>query len=270
MTDSFIEDLVQIVPEKHHYIEPKYDDISAFVTKTDEKLTIDSFERFRDEPRRPRGTTTVWDVPSLLKLLHTSDATIFADDTAKRITAILNYDEGWRDYRLILQLKHSPEWTMWADNNGKLMRQSVFAEFLEDAAISVTDPSAAELIQIAHTFHAKKKVDFESGVRLDSGDVSFTYREETAANAGRKGDIKIPEEFQLRLPVYAGGGLVEPVARLRYRVEDSGLLLGYRIPRIEEYARAAFTALIDEVTTALDEASQPMVYGPAPEPIREI
>jgi hypothetical protein len=79
------------------------------------------------------------------------------------------------------------------------MSQAQFAEHLEDMAHTIVEPSAADLLEVAKTFQAKRNVDFSQAVRLDSGDVELSYAETTTAKVGTKGHIEVPSVFTLAL-----------------------------------------------------------------------
>lgn len=250
---------------------PDLDNVQSFIVRSDESRQTDSFERYLPEPRRARGTTSVIDVDSfsdLVKRLGDSSTVVFATQTKSTVTAIVNYENGWRDHRLVLNLELSPEWQHWAGQDGKLLRQVQFAEHIEDGLASVVEPPAADLLEIAQTFQAKRSLQFESGTRLQSGDVQFKFHEETTAGAGQMGNIDIPETIRLQVPLYRNGAIFPVTARLRYRITPDGLGLGYKLDRPDDLLQAGFKEVVDKLATDLDGFL--LVHGTAPDAIREI
>ena len=109
-----------------------------------------------------------------------------------------------------------------------------------------------------------------SGARLQSGDVSLVYKEETTANAGSskgKGTIEIPERFTLRLAPFIGAAPVEITARFRYRIEDGRLLLNYKMQRPDIAEKEAFDALVTQIGENTPEGV-PVLFGTAPASLR--
>lgn len=249
----------QVVPDTEH--------ILSYVTNSDEHRDFDSLERYLPNPRRDRGTTTVLDVDSFNKLSDGTvqlDAVAYADRGPSRITAVLN-DKGWRDHRIVVALQLSREWNHWAAADGKLLNQIAFAEHIEDGLAAITSPPAADLMEVVQNFQTKRKVEFQSGHRTQSGEVQFQYKEEATATAGGKGGhIEVPEHFTLRIPVYERGDVYDLTARLRFRIGQDGLLLGYKLDRAGDVKDAAFDAEVAKLAVIKS------VFGPAPDTIREL
>lgn len=206
-------------------------------------------------PRRKRGTVQVLDIPSYIAQYgkHSGDATeTFADPKAFTITAVLNADDAdepaHRDHRLILSLKKTPQWLAWESVSGKMIAQQEFAEFLEERAIDVRQPTSAEVLELAQHFEAKTNVDFKSGDVLSSGQRQLVYEETIAAKAGQKGDLEIPTQLELALQPFEGGDTFKVVARFRYRINNGRLLLGVTLERPEDILKLAFTETCESVS----------------------
>ena len=137
---------------------------------------------------------------------------------------------GWRDHVAIYNCPLSTEWKTWVANNGKSMNQEQFAKFIEDNAIDIASPPAADMIEISRTLEAKKKVNFSSGTRLDNGQTQITYEEEIQGTAA-KGQLQIPQEFTVGLAVLEGGPKYAVAARLRYRIDGAKLSMWYDLLR---------------------------------------
>lgn len=267
-----VADLADRASIRNNHIEPETSGVQNYVIGDDERIVTDSFERYLDVPRRNRGNTTVTDAKSFAKILELqadpADTILFANEHSQRVTAVLNA-HGWRDWTITLDLQLAPEWKHWTGLNNKLVKQTTFAEHIEDGISAITTPSAADLMEIVQSFQATRSVNFESGVRLQSGDVAFRYHEETQAGAGQKGQLEVPETFTLQLPVYRHGPGYMLEARLRYRISQEGLGLGYKLQRLDDIVAAAFSDAVDEIAENTSHP-YPTVHGPAPHAVDAI
>lgn len=247
---------------------PRADELYINVVGDGQRVDAQSYEKYLNEPRRPRGESTVTDVDSFATMLRQDDhqgAVIFADQPRATLTAIVNF-EGWRDHRVTLNLVLSDQFQRWQRLNGQLLGQDGFAEFIEDNLADITDPAAADMLEMVQNVQATKGVEFQSGTRIDSGSVQFMYVETVEARAGRGGELEVPKTFDIAIPVWRGGPLMPMRASLRFRVDKSGLLLGFKIAQLEEYQRRAFDSSVNELLDAivLDELGHVLVNGPAP------
>ncbi len=130
------------------------------------------------------------------------------------------------------------------------MTQFEFATFIEDNVKDVREPAGADMLEIARTLEATKKVDFVSGIRLSDGQREFTYNEQIEGTS-RKGQVKVPEHFILGSPVFVAGTLYRVTARLRYRIEAGKLRLWCDLLNPHEIERDAFGAIVEKVDDAV-------------------
>jgi len=220
-------------------------------------------EAFRDRPRRQTGTVNVHDAPAFIAYMtkHAlGESEVWADIANQQLVAIINANQGngdgpdspsgagWGDHRAQLTLRKTPAWTAWESGNRKFIAQTSFAEHVEERLPDFATPSGADMLELAQSFKAHTKVNFESSRRLKSGETTLEYREETEATAGKKGTIAIPDVFTLGIAPFDGTQGYKVNARFRYRITDGTLLLGYVLERPEDILRAAF----DDIVTAVD------------------
>lgn len=221
-----------------------------------------------DRPRRKTGTYKVHDADSFLAYIgkHGDQGTeVWADSVNAVLTGVLNANEAGdyldarhEDHRVVYGVQHTDAWKAWIANDGRLLDQVSFAEHIEARSIDVIQPSAAEMLELAQTFQAKTKVDFESSQLLSSGERQFEFRETTDAKAGRKGTLSIPTEFSLALTPFEGADPFKVKARFRYRINDGGLSLGYRLERPNDVLREAFLSVVTKVQSALADDAYPI------------
>lgn len=188
----------------------------------------ESLENMLDIPTRKRGTVTLRDANSFVLLVDkhkTFNTTIFGRYDPPRFVAV--FDDhgsevpGWKEHRAVFDCPLSVEWKTWVAKSGVSMTQADFAKFIEDNLPDIAQPPAADMLEISRTLEAKKKVNFASGVRLSNGQNQLTYEEEISGTAAR-GQIQVPEEFTIGIPVLESGVKYAVTARLRYRIQDGG------------------------------------------------
>ena len=215
---------------------------------------------FADEPQRLRGTTALHDGPSFVEIVKQHDqgrTRIYADGYDLNFIAVFNdvdrtYIPGWCDHRATYVLRRSPEWLLWerADlEHGGMMDQEQFAEHIELCADDIVEPTAASMLELAQTFHAKKGVNFRSANILANGEQQFTYEEDLQATAGTGGKLEVPREFKLALRPFDNGEKYAVTARLRFRLTGSKLSLGYKLVRPDVVTRDAFDLLAGHIAT---------------------
>lgn len=240
----------------------------------DGKLITFELDKYADHPRRAEGRVSLNDPDSFIAYVnrHRDEAatTLWTDVNAGTVTAVFDDhakdagDPGFGRHRAILQLQNTPEWTHWIDGSGTPMSQQEFAEHIEDGTVSIFEPDAATMLELAQSFQAATSVDFKSGTRLSSGETQLRYEEKVDAQAGPSGSITIPNTIKLRLGVFVGGGLpreqeatdgdgqpalYELTARFFYRIGGGKLAMGYKLIRPDVARQLAF----DDLTSTISE-----------------
>lgn len=252
--------------------------IYGWITPNGDVEQIDlTGDEYLEQPRRKAGRVTVEDVDSFAAyyLRHADDSSeVFADLDAATVTAVLDGHHaadsdqmewgggGWQQHRLTLALRKTDPWKDWTGNDGRMMGQAEFAEFLEshatDVAIDSGSITAADLLEVAQKFQAHTKVTFSSGKRISSGETQLTYAEEIDAKAGDRGTIEVPNQFTLAIRPFddADGELL--IARFRYRVNGGNLTLGYKL---DNPARLFREAVAQVVAKAAEATSATIMRG---------
>lgn len=225
-------------------------------------------EKFRETPRRKTGLFSAHTADAFISYMEkhvTPNSEVWADLTTRSVTAVINAHDnnmqgvaGWGDHRLQLVLQHTAAWQAWTALNNQWLSQTKLAELLEERTGDIVDPDAATLTEITRSFKAAKKVAFESGTHLSTGEVQFVYREEIEGKAGKKGELSMPEQFTLALTPFEGGKPYAVLARLRYSIDEGGLRLKYVLDRPAEYERTAFNDVVDIIRAGV---SAPLFHG---------
>lgn len=221
--------------------------------------TIDvrkDLEKYEPQPRRKTGSYALTDVDSLLQYLakHAQlETELWGNATRSEVRAVINAHAsdkglaGWGDHTATLTLPTTPDWKEWTARDGKLMEQTEFAEFIEDHLPNFVTPTGADMLELAQTFQATTKVDFDSSQRLKSGETQITYVENTTAAAGKKGSVAIPDTFDIAVQVHERGPVYKVGARFRYRITNGDLRLAYRLIRPRDVLDAAFDEVVRHI-----------------------
>lgn len=225
---------------------------------------VENIERFLQQPTRVRGNTVISDLDSFIRyVLATNTGEMYwaATEVSACFTAVFNAD-SWRDHRATYAPQPSPEWVRWHGNSGKSKSQAEFAQFVEDNAVDVVEPAAADMLEISRTLEAKKKVEFASGIRLSNGQTELTYQEQISGTAA-KGKLQIPETFRIGIPVFVGGDRYSVEARLRYRIESGVLRMWYELVRphivVNDAVQTMLTAIKEKVALPLYRGDLPVI-----------
>jgi uncharacterized protein YfdQ (DUF2303 family) len=230
------------------YVEPG---VLLLLTDREGQQRLADTAEYGMTPRRDKRSVTVLDAPSLLDYVDRYAADdgdrleLWADEENLRVTAVLNAPSGrtpgWADHRAVLSLATAPEWDTWTRSSGRLMAQTGFAEHIEDNLPDIIAPPGAEMLELAQTFQANSAVVFQSSHWLDNGMRALEYREDVEAKAGKRGQITIPATFELALRPFLGADRYRVIARLRWRISDGHLTIGYKLDRPDEVLTAAFS-----------------------------
>lgn len=205
-----------------------------------EGYRVGDLEHHLAAPARKKGTTTLHDSASFIAVVNDqkgNETRLFSTIVPPTFTAVFNHiaeGSGWGDHRAQYNAPLSPEWETWNEADGKKMRQTDIARFIESNLVDVRfreptpagdgkpahpgSPDGATLLEVCRTLEAKKKVDFKSSIRLSDGSTQFTYDEEVSGSA-RAGTLSVPEQFSIGVPVFENGALYLVDVRLRYRIE---------------------------------------------------
>ena len=238
---------------------------------------------YRDRPRYKKGTATAHDAASFIAYMgkHGLDESeVWADAKRSILVGVINAHQGGEvdaatpltaveadqgagrgDHRVQYSVMLTDAWQAWVSQDGKLLDQTTFAELIEDRAVDIVRPSAADMLEMAESFHASGKASFESTKLLSSGQRQFEFKETIESKAGRRGQLEIPKDFDLALVPFEGASAYKMTARFRYRINDGVLRVGYRLNRPADVLREAF---LDVVNTVAEGVEAPVFRGVSP------
>ena len=222
-------------------------------------------------PHRKTGTVKLNDAASFILYYktHGNGAPVYATLKPAHFIAVLNEHTkeaaGWRDHRADFQVAHSQEWETWTKHNGAgaaFNSNESFALFLEDNAPDIVKPEAATMLSIALNFRVNADVNFSVAQRLQDGNVELGYRNLVTAQAQSEagGKLKIPEQFTIDVPVFAGidAKKYKVEARFRFRLREGKLTIWYELVRPHKIVEQAFK---DVWLLIEKEAKAPILHG---------
>lgn len=224
-------------------------------------------------PVRKAGSASFYDVASLCRWVKdqmTSDTVIFATPHDGHFMAIIDYharngsgaipcDAGWLDHTGKLTLQQSDQWAAWTGIHNRSLDQVTLGEFIEEHVSEIAAPNASELLTAVMNLRANTKVTFSKAVSLHDGTVQLTYNEE--ADRPKAGQMTLPENLRLVMPVYYGSDAVVVDAKLRVRLRDGDATFIVKLMNVQQVKQRAFDAEVKKVRDALPEV--PLYLGAA-------
>lgn len=235
------------------------------VTSDGTVLTLDSrreWQAAQPHPQRTRGHTQVHSIQAMVDLVgqrtgnELDTVVTYADEKSLTYTTVLNDHTvafaGWGDHRITYTLELSPAMQAWVAKDRAMVDQTTFAEHIEDRLRDISEPSAADMLEIAQTFSATTSTDFRSGIRLQSGVTRLQYLQEQEAKAGQARELDIPARFQITIAPFVGAATETITARFRWRLNGGSLGLGYILDDVAELKLSAFHALLDDLRERSD------------------
>lgn len=231
---------------------------------------------YRQFADMPTGHVTVESLDSLVNYIachESSQTAIFASSSQNSITAVLDWHEkqcseygGLARHQVVLPFHFSEPWKAWMGINGKAMGQKALAEFIEEYLNDIVAPEPAAVLETVLTLSGKKSVNYKNATRLGNGDVSLVWEETTDAKAGQSGQLQVPSEITLRLPVYAGceeQTTYDIRTMFRYNIADGVLTFQIKMLGIERIREMAFKSIFDSLEQIIADKAivSPLYHG---------
>jgi uncharacterized protein YfdQ (DUF2303 family) len=119
----------------------------------------------------------------------------------------------------------------WHAKNKVHMTQFEFADWLEEHAADISEPPAAEILEIVTNFESHRDMTVESRIRLKDGSIQLLYKDQE-----RKDKADFPGEITLKIPIFALMPVANIKCRIRYRVDNGKVAIHYIMENIERIA----------------------------------
>ena len=153
----------------------------------------------------------------------------------------------WAVHRADYVPCYSPAFLAWQQMHKRHMSHPQFAEFIEERLCDIAAPDAATMMEVAINFQASGQTNFSSSQRLQSGDVQFAFSREVRGSV-KQGQIEVPSQLLVRLPLYEFHQSVDLPANLRFRVTPEGaLVIWYEFIRLDEVLGAFDTRILEDI-----------------------
>jgi uncharacterized protein YfdQ (DUF2303 family) len=212
----------------------------------------------QERPRRHRGNLQLLDADSFIRFVapHVEAGgnvnLLYRIEPSPLFKAVLNAatpaQPAHEDHSASYAAPLSKEWLTWTKNDGEAMGQEKFALFIERNLLDIQNPSGADMLELATSFQAKKGVNFASGTKLANGQTQLVYEETIAAKAGERGQLSVPDEILLRLPVFEGSQIGDELtAKFRYRIDGGKLFMWYELVRPHKVLEVATQDLLRQI-----------------------
>ena len=224
----------------------------------------------KDRPTRKKGSKSFTSAKSFCHYVnkHKSEdeTVIIADEDKSQVKAIIN-DNGvdnaaWSDFTAELKIKYSKQWIKWFENSNsardRYFDQSEFADFLEDNRADFMcgkgegekeNVTALELGSIITNLQQTSQEKFSSKTDPVTGKVKFSYENEEIG----KGNVEIPKQFIIVIPVYRSGDLFKITIRLRHRITGGSAKFYYIIDEVESIKKKAFDMVCNRIENGFSE-----------------
>lgn len=158
------------------------------------------------------------------------------------ISAIFDYHTTGKGGAQKHAAKYSPErstefnaWKRIID--GGFIGQREFAEFLDEYGHTVTTPSEGEIKDIIENINATIDAEAKSVTRTRDGSGGFSHQVKMTLKGGASGELDLPAEIVLSLPIYTGGQSVDIRLKVQIRVSGDGIKFRFIAPKLEDLIR---------------------------------
>ena len=197
---------------------------------------------------------TIVDPESFIAYLNKykkDDSTVFASLDSNKVSCVIDYHKAdgfdYCDHVVTFPVPFSEQYSRWRGADGKAMTQTAFARFLEENRRDIFEPAAADVLELASDLSIKRSVNFQSAQREQSGEVNFAYKVEDDAGSKKGGNIKVPESFTIKVPIFYNTMPINLQLLLRYRMEEGKLTFFYVIDNRVLEEQTEFKNLVGDI-----------------------
>ena len=196
-------------------------------------------------------------------------------------TMVSTPEPQWGQYRAVYAFPLARQWTAWMEHHKQSMTQSVLASHIEENILDVRDPAGmadgpmkdlvqqlgmrlgtqTELLRVARDMALNVSEEVRQAVNTTTGEIIVGYSQAHNPTDGKGGEIKVPNAFLIRIPVFLGGAQYEQLTRLRYVQREGRVTWSYDIYALDRVLDDAFTNACDAVAL---KTGSPLFYGEPP------
>lgn len=224
---------------------------------------ISSMEGHLPTPARKRGKATFSSFASFVAYVkeHRNVSTrIFANTTnGFSLNALLDFHSdhpSWCEHNAIFNASLSPEWQRWKGMHGKPVNQAQLADFFERNVSDIVTPPGAQVLEIVENLNAKVDVRFENKIAVTDGKTRIVFEEDIKVIGGgsstRPGQMDLPREITVALPVYQHEAKVQTKWRLRPSVSNKQLSFTIELSDLATVESSTANAYLERVVSDLE------------------
>jgi len=156
-------------------------------------------------------------------------------------------DLTWGDHTASIALAPSEALATWKANNKKPLTQEQFAELLEQCALDIVTPQAAEILEIVQELHVTKSSSVTSSIR-SSGKQTLSFNSEQAVRGNKYAYVEVPTSFEIRIEPFKGHEMTcEIRAFLRVRLREDHPVFVFDFHKFEERVDEALNEIVETV-----------------------
>ena len=157
----------------------------------------------------------------------------------------------------IHRLTPSDELSAWRHRiNSGALSQADLVDWIEDHEHEFMEPNAAKWLSAAEDFRVTSDAAFSSKYDPASGSVNFHYKKENE----EQGDIKVPTNFTIGIPIFKGGAVFKLPMRFRYRCAGGQVNFSFRFTNIEKAINQVWEETLEHVGTYDFKGCQPEIF----------
>ena len=221
---------------------------------------VKSLENLLPAPlRQPinRQLFTVADFIAYVNRFKRPESTVYCTDGI--ITAVIDHrgpdSRTWSDHSVTVKIERSESLLRWLENNKKPLSQEQFADFMEERALEVNVPSAADILELVQDLHVTKNSAVKSSVR-SNGKHSIAFNQDQAIKGGA-GSVDLPTSFEIRIEPFKRQTIKTEIrALLRVKLREEHPVFVFDLQRVEERLEQA----LGEITDSIKDGTKLPVY----------
>ncbi len=153
---------------------------------------------------------------------------------------------AWCDHSVMLVLQYSKEFANWHDINGKMLKQSEFAEFLKDHRMDIIEPVSSSIVELVMKLEVASHSYCSSKLPINNG--TYLKYEEVSETAINGTVITVPDCITLNVPMFFGMALICIKAEFKIRIQDKVPMFGIRLLEIQNMELTALKAISELIT----------------------
>lgn len=200
-----------------------------------ELLTVESFNEYVKRFKQPSS--------SIYTKKNSGGYVIIAEIDHRTET-----ETAWHSHSAAIGLKYSEPLQRWIELNKRQLSQDKFADLLEERALDIKSPSAAEILELAQSLHVTRNLSVKSMVRSNRSANSISFNQDQSLKAGRDGNLELPTSFIIDIEPFARHREhCQIKALLRPRIEDDKPVFTYELQLVEESIEEALGVILNAI-----------------------